>query len=155
IALSSASSLLLGGAAACIVAPAAHAQEAAPLSLDQAIARAIDYDPGLRAAQAGVDAAIGGRTQARTRPNPELDAEVENFDGTGELRGFDSAETTFSLSQEVEIGGQRRARIRLAERELQGAELDRAIRGLDLIRDVQLAYYGALAADELANIERE
>jgi cobalt-zinc-cadmium efflux system outer membrane protein len=93
--------------------------------------------------------------QARVRPNPTLDAEVENFNGPGDLRGFDGAETTFSLSQEVELGGRRNARMRLADRELHGAELDRVLRGLDLVRDVQSAYYDALAAEELVAIARE
>lgn len=138
-----------------IIAPAALAQEAAPLTLQDAIVRAVDADPGLRAANAGVDAARGSLRQARVRPNPTLDAEVENFNGPGDLRGFDGAETTFSLSQEVEMGGRRSARMRLADRELHGAELDRVLRGLDLVRDVQSAYYDALAAEELVTIARE
>ncbi len=142
-------------AAVPMLSVAAHAQEAAPLTLQDAIGRAIEADPGLRAADAGVDAARGGLRQARVRPNPTLDAEVENFNGEGDLRGFDGAETTFSLSQEVELGGRRSARIRLADRELRGAELERAVRGLDLIRDVQTAYYDALAAAELVLIAEE
>lgn len=138
-----------------VLAPAALAQEAAPLTLQDAIARAVDADPGLRAANAGVEAARGGLRQARARPNPTLDAEVENFNGPGDLRGFDGAETTFSLSQEVELGGRRSARMRLADRELHGAELDHVLRGLDLVRDVQSAYYDALAAEELVAIARE
>lgn len=137
------------------MAPAALAQEAVPLTLDDAIARAVDADPGVRAAGAGVDAARGGLRQARVRPNPELSTQVESFNGPGDLRGFDGAETTFALSQEVELGGRRRARINVAERDLHGAELDRVLRGLDLIRDVQTAYYEALAAEELVAIERE
>ena len=148
----------LGGsllALAPIIAPAALAQESAPLTLQDAIARAVEADPGLRAANAGVEAAQGSLRQARVRPNPTLDAEVENFNGQGDLRGFDGAETTFSLSQEVELGGRRSARVRLADRELHGAELDHILRGLDLIRDVQSAYYDALAAEELVAIARE
>lgn len=155
IALSTSTSFLLGAPLAVAMAPSALAQEAAALTLNDAVARALDHDPGLRAAQAGVDAAVGGRRQARVRPNPELAIEVENFNGSGALRGFDGSETTFTLSQEIELGGQRPARIALAERELRGAELDRVLRGLDLIRDVQQAYYAALAADEMAEIERE
>ncbi len=131
------------------------AQSVTPLGLTQAIERAIDADPGLRAAGAAVDAAVGSRQQARARANPELGIEVENFGGSDEQRGFDAAETTFSLSQEVDVAGQRRARVRLAERELHGAELERIVRGLDLIRDVQVAYYEALAAEELVTIARE
>lgn len=138
-----------------VIESAALAQEVAPLTLQDAIARAVRADPGLRAATAGVDAARGGLRQARVRPNPTLDAEVENFNGRDDLRGFDGAETTFSLSQEVELGGQRGARMRLADRELHGAELDRVLRGLELVRDVQSAYYAALAAEELVAIERE
>lgn len=141
--------------AALVIAAPANAQEAAPLTLQTALERAIESDPGLRAAGASVDAALGSVRQARTRPNPELGAEVENFNGSGELRGFDGAETTFSLSQEVELGGQRRARVRMADRELHGAELDRMLRGLDLLRDVQTAYFDALAAQELVAIARE
>lgn len=125
------------------------------LTLDDAIARAIDADPGFRAAQAGVDAARGNRRQASVRANPELGVEVENFNGRGDLRGFQGAESTFTLSQEVEVFGQRRARIRVADRQLHGAELDRALAGLDLVRDVQIAYYDALAANELVAIESE
>lgn len=151
-------SLTLGlsvGAAA-IVSPAqAQVASERSLTLEQAITAAIDGDPGLRAAGAGVDAALGSRRQARARANPELGVEVENFNGRDELRGFDGAETTFTLSQQVDLSGQRRARIRVAERELHGAELDRVVRGLDLVRDVQSAYYEALAADERVAIERE
>lgn len=147
------------GLSVCVaaIAPPAQAQVAAEqtLTLEQSIAAAIESDPGLRAAGAGVDAALGSRRQARARSNPELGVEVENFNGRDDLRGFDGAETTFTLSQQVDLGGQRRARIRVAERDLHGAELDRVIRGLDLVRDVQAAYYDALAAQERVAIERE
>ena len=142
-------------AATPFIATTAIAQQQSVLTLDGAIDRAVEADPGIRAAAAGVDAARGGVRQARVRPNPELSAEVDNFNGRDDLRGFSGAETTFSLSQEIELGNQRGARIRLADRELHGAELDRVLRGLDLIRDVQIAYYDALAAQELVLITEE
>lgn len=154
-ALSTSTCLLLSSGANALLFTSAFAQSTAPLTLEDALARAIEADPGLRAADAGVDAARGGLRQARTHPNPELSAEVENFNGEGELRGFDGAETTFSLSQEIELGGRRGARVQLADRELHGAELERVVRGLDLIRDVQIAYFDALAAQELVTIAQE
>jgi cobalt-zinc-cadmium efflux system outer membrane protein len=146
---------LLSLAPAIVLAAPAVAQQAGPLTLQDAIARAVESDPSLQAAGAGIDAARGSVRQARTRPNPELSAEVENFNGRGDLRGFSSAESTFSVAQEIELGGQRSARMRLADRQLHGAELDRVLRGLDLIKDVQTAYYDALAAGELVLIEQE
>lgn len=137
-----------------LTAPAA-AQQAAPLTIQDAIARAIESDPSIKAAGAGVDAARGTVRQARARPNPELSAEVENFGGRDDLRGFSGAESTFGVAQEIELGGQRSARMRLADRQLHGAELDRVLRGLDLIKDVQTAYYDALAAGELVIIAQE
>ena len=133
------------------------AQEAslAPLAFTDALSRAFDADPGLRAAGAGEEAAQGGLRQARARPNPVLSTEVENFNGPGDLKGFSSAETTFSLSQEIDVAGQRGARVDLARRELHGAELDLVLRGLDLARDVQTAYFDALATQELVVIARE
>lgn len=145
----------LSAIAAPLIAPPALAQERTALTMESAIERALQSDPGIRAATAGVDAARGGMRQARVRPNPELSAEVENFNGQGDLRGFSGAETTFSLSQEIELGGRRSARIRLADRELHGAELDQVLRGLDLARDVQTAYFEALAAQELVVISQE
>ena len=144
-----------GAAAALVAAAPAFAQQGAPLTLDSALARAIETDPGLQAAFAGVDAARGDLRQARTRPNPDLSVEVENFNGPGDLRGLQGAETTFALSQEVELGGQRRARINLADRELHGAELDRVLAGLDLLREVQTAYFEALAAQQKVVIARQ
>ncbi|MBT9446662.1 MAG: TolC family protein [Hyphomonadaceae bacterium] len=152
---SATSHLAVLAAAAPLLAPAALAQTSPPLALRDAVGLAIEADPGLRAAGASVDAARGGVRQARVRLNPELSTEVENFGGKDDLRGLQGAETTISLAQEVELGGQRKARIRVADRELHGAELERVLRGLDLIRDVQTAYYAALAAEEIVSIERE
>ncbi|HWA21954.1 MAG TPA: TolC family protein [Caulobacterales bacterium] len=133
-----------------LTSPVAVAQTAA-LTLDDAIARAVETDPGLAAASSGIDAALGGVRQARVRPNPTAGADIENVT----RRGGEPRDTTLSISQEIELGGRRSARINLADRELRGAELDRALRGLDLIRDVQTAYFDALVAQELVSIEQE
>lgn len=133
----------------------AAAQESVRLTLDDAISRAVAADPGLRAAGAGVDAARGGVRQARARPNPELSTDVENFNGRDDLRGFSGSETTIGITQQIEVGGRRSARIGLANRELHGAELDRVLRGLELARNTQSAYYDALAAQELVGIATE
>ncbi len=133
----------------------AFAQTGAPLTLEEALQRAADADPRLRAAEAGVEAAEAGARQARARLNPVLDLEVENFGGSDSLRGFDGAESTFRLSQPLERGGRRDARAALADRELSAAEVDALIRRLDVFEEVQRAFFEALAADELVEIATE
>ncbi len=136
------------------LATAAHAQTGA-LTLDEALARAAAADPRLRAAGAGVDAATGGVRQARSRPNPELGIEVENFGGEGALRGLDGAETTFRITQPIERGGSRRARMAVAAHAFNSATLDALIARLDLLEEVQRAYYDALATEALVKVAAE
>src|SRR5262245_25257880 len=44
------------------------------LTLEDAVARALDREPSLRAARTSVDAALGMQRQAALRPNPSLTA---------------------------------------------------------------------------------
>lgn len=135
-------------------ASSAWAQEDA-LSLTQALRMAEQADPRLRAADAGLDAAQAAVRQARTRPNPTLDLEVENFGGQDSLRGFDGAETTFRLSQPLERGGRRQARVAVAAQERSAAEAEALIARLDVFQDVQRAYFDALTTAALVTIAEE
>ena len=58
-----------------------------------------------------LDAAKARARQAAVLPNPVLGVDVENTQGTGPYSGFDSAETTVSLSQPLDLWGRRRADI--------------------------------------------
>ena len=57
---------------------------------------------------------------AGLRPNPEVAVQSENFTGSGEFKNGEQAERTLQLSQMVELGGKRPARIAVAnaDREL-------------------------------------
>lgn len=136
------------------LAGAATAQQA-PLTLDEALRRTADADPRLRSAEAGVDAAEAGVQQAGVRRNPVLDLELENFGGSDTLRGLDGSESTFRLSQQVERGGRRNARVALADRELDAAGREALVRRLDVFEEAQRAYYDAVAADALVEIAAE
>ena len=48
--------------------------------------------------------------QAGLRPNPEIEAEVEEFAGTGDLSGLAAAETTLLARQRLETSGKRSKR---------------------------------------------
>ena len=58
------------------------------LSLEQAIARAIEQEPSLRAARSQLDGAKGTKTQASLRPNPSV-----SFDRREEPGGTDNLTT--------------------------------------------------------------
>lgn len=84
------------------------------LSPAQALDEAAARSPAVVAADAEVAAAEARARQAGYRSNPELSLEVENFAGTGELRGLRSTETTLAVNQRLDLGGRRSARVSAA-----------------------------------------
>ncbi len=122
------------------------------LTLSDAIRKALDNSPRIRAAAAAAEAAEGAENQAGHRPNPEISFEMENVAGSGSLGGTDSAEFTYSLTQTVEIGGKRSARINAAEAARGAAVEALAVERLNLERDVRIAYLNILAEDEALSL---
>ncbi len=80
----------------------------------QAIHYAMEYNPSLQGQRAELRALQAEITQAKTRPNPEMDFEIENFAGTGGSRGLDGAEITTAMTQPLETAGKRSKRTRVA-----------------------------------------
>ncbi|MFV3074383.1 TolC family protein [Niveispirillum fermenti] len=119
-----------------------------PARLDpaEAVALALARSPRTAAAAARLDAAAGAAQQAAALPNPELSVEMENFRGSGPYRGFDSVETTYSLSQTIELGGKRGARKDAAAAARDASRQDLALARQDLARDVRQAFTAAVAA---------
>jgi cobalt-zinc-cadmium efflux system outer membrane protein len=105
--------------------------------------------------QAEIAAAQGRLTQAGAWRNPELALDVENFAGKGPLDGFDSAETTLSVSQTLELGGKRQARIAGARQDLNLARVRDAQARVDYAAALALAYAEAEAADAKATQAQE
>src|SRR5690606_24151603 len=86
----------------------ASTQLASSLRLDDALQRAVTQNPALAVARGELGAADAARLQAALWPNPELGFEVEGSDSS-------SREVTLMLSQPLELGGQRAARIEVAD----------------------------------------
>ncbi|OYW27299.1 MAG: hypothetical protein B7Z44_12805 [Caulobacter sp. 12-67-6] len=126
----------------------AKAQTAPPaLSLTEALTKAATSDPTLAGSEARVAAAQANQRQAGVGPNPTLGVELENFAGTGAYSLLDRTEATVSYQQTLERGGKREARTGRARAEVEVARLRRAVRTLDLLRDVQVSYAEAAAAE--------
>ncbi|QNN65614.1 TolC family protein [Sphingomonas rhizophila] len=118
------------------------------LSLPQALDEAAARSPAIVAAEAEVAAAEARIRQAGYRSNPELSVEVENFAGTGELRGLRSTETTVALNQRLDLGGRRSARVNAAQAALEVQKLKLAMAKADLLQSVREQFARAIAARE-------
>ena len=129
---------LLGATALWAVASVAQAQT---LTLDSALQTAFANNPDLAAAQWEIDIAQGARQQAGLIPNP-----VASWDAEDTRRN--SRTTTVKLSQTLELGGKRGARIEVATRGQDAAALTLEQRRNGLRADVIDGYYGALRAQE-------
>lgn len=79
--------------------------------------------PAALEADALTQAAEARVRQARARPNPTVGLEAENAFGTGPYSGFDNAEATLTVSQDLELFGRRTARINAARAEAGTAAL--------------------------------
>lgn len=141
-------SALLAGALALSGRPAF----AEPITLEQAISKAADAAPLLRADEAAIAAARAGRVQASVRPNPSITLESENFVGTGSYDVFRQAEITATYSQQLERGGKRQARIGLADSEIGVAEASARVSRLDLAAAVERAFIDVLIARQVVDI---
>ncbi|HUT01037.1 MAG TPA: TolC family protein [Phycisphaerae bacterium] len=126
-----------------------------PLSLRTALGLALARSPSLAGFSWSIRQAEAEQLQAAVLPNPELEAEFENFAGSGEFRGTRALETTIALSQLVELGGKREKRLDLARQDSKLAGWDYEARRLEVLTDVTKQFVGVLARQEKLALARE
>lgn len=117
------------------------ARQAAALTLAEAMLQARQTNPELSAARHELEAAEGARVQAGALPNPTLEAQWED-------QRRETRTTTLTLSQPIELGGKRGARIEAAERAIDIARSQLDARQTDLEASVTSAFFAALVAQE-------
>ncbi|MBD0679922.1 TolC family protein [Pseudomonas sp. PSB11] len=118
------------------------------LTLDQALRTALAANPELAAAQWDISIADGDRKQAGLIPNPTVSLEAEDT-------RRNSRTTTVLLSQPIELGGKRGARIEVASRaqDAVGIELERKRNALRA--DVVQAFSSAQTAQQRLQLSRQ
>lgn len=131
--------LLLSLAIAASALPAMA--QAAPLTLERALQSAFAHNPSLAAAQWEIGVAEGDRQQAGLIPNPQVSWEAEDTRRR-------SRTTTLMLSQPLELGGKRGARIEVAERAQDAAGIELERRRNELRADVFQAFYNSTIAQQ-------
>lgn len=102
------------GAALALAQAAAADDPQAPLSLREAVRLALERNPDLQTFAFELRAQDARAQQAALRPAPALSVDLEHAFGTGNFKGTGAAETTFALSQVIELGGKRGRRTALA-----------------------------------------
>ena len=110
------------------------------ITLPQALQRALAANPRLTAAERDIGIAGGLRIQAGVLPNPEVSFELDNALGSGPYKGFRSAETNLQLSQLVELGGKREARIAAGEEGIGAAVWQRRATRLEVLSNTAIAF---------------
>ena len=131
-----------------------QAASAETVTLEKAIAKAVEAAPLLKADDAAVAAARAGRVQAGVKPNPSVTVEAENFVGTGSYGVLGQAEITATYNQPIERGGKRAARIALADKDVDVAQASANVTRLDLAASVQRAFFDVLIAKDVLQISR-
>jgi cobalt-zinc-cadmium efflux system outer membrane protein len=141
-------------AAAFLLSQGSGAQESLPaLTLEQALARAREHAPLLRAARLRVEEARGRLAGAslRLRENPVVEAAA----GRRDTGSASEEELELGFSQTFETGGRRDARIASANAAIERAAAEAESAERRLLRDVAVGFHEALHARELVELAGE
>ncbi len=138
-------SVLRLACAAVAAAVSVSAQTPATLSLDEALARALDANRTVQAARAGRAVDVAGIRVAGQRPNPEVSYEQEK----------ETPHVAIAGSVPIEVAGKRGKRITAAEATLAVTDAEIAQTAAQIRSDVRRAYYQAVASVRRLDITQE
>jgi len=125
------------------------------ITLQQALALALMQNPGLKSYSWQVRSAQADKLQASLKPNPEFSVYIEDFGGSGDLRGFEGYESSYLFSQLIEVGGKRKKRYAVASLEKKIAEWDYRAKRLEVFTDVISAFNDVLSAQQRLELDIE
>jgi len=127
-----------------VIVPDVHGE----VTLAQAVATALARSPELSAASADVGIREALVLQAGLRPNPSVGVDVQDVGGYGDRKGWESGQTTLTVSQPLELGGKRARRRRAAELERDVVYWEVEVRRRNLVAEVTRAFVATLVAQE-------
>lgn len=124
------------------------------LTLDEAIRLALANNPSLRASEAQLNAATARAFQARKWSNPELELAAEEWP-LENGRGFSDAKQTIGVAQTLPFPGKKSLDRRIGSEGVKLSEAEVALRRTELVRDVKVAFFNALAAAQRLSVADE
>ncbi|MDD5277754.1 MAG: TolC family protein [Methylovulum sp.] len=134
--------------------PSVPEEPAGILVLSQALALALTQNPELSAYAWESRAQEAAALQAKLFPNPTFDANAANF-GNQVIKGFDGDVVTLQLSQLIELGGKRAARMEAAALTKQLADWDYETKRADVLTQVAQAFIEVLSAQQRLVLARQ
>jgi len=125
------------------------------ITLRQALALALERSPALKAYSLEIRAREARALQAGLLPNPDIEAFLENFGGSGSVEGFKGNETTILLSQLVPLSGRISKQRKVAGLNAGLAGWDYEAARLDVLTNTAKAYADLVAAERRLAIVNE
>jgi len=119
-----------------------------PLTLNKSVALALMHHPQLAVFTFEKRAREARALQSGLIPNPQLEVMVEDALGSGSFNGFSQSQTTIQLSQLIELGGKRAARLRANTLSTKLADWDYETKRIDVLTQVAKAYVRVLKAQQ-------
>ncbi len=122
----------------------------APLSLRDAVEKALQSRPSLKAEDERVAEAQGLERQAKLLANPEFQFQNENLrPGQTYTRDVD---TLAMISEPLDVLGKRKQRIAVAAEDVNRAQADRNLTRAQIVQRVKLAYWAARGSQEILDV---
>ena len=126
-----------------------------PITLKDAVALALTHNPYLKAFSFEKRAKEARALQSGLRSNPKLNISVEDTAGTGGFNGFDQSQTTIQLSQLIELGGKRAARLRSNNLSKKLADWDYETKRMDVLTQVARSYALLLKSQQQTKLTKD
>jgi cobalt-zinc-cadmium efflux system outer membrane protein len=124
------------------------------ITFREAINHTLEYSPSVKAAYAEIEARHGEAFQASRRLNPELALDIEDLPNSGGIAAEDSGES-LQISQTIELGGKRLARLAAANLEASLAGWDFEVARLQAATDAAQLFVDVIASQERLAILQE
>ena len=125
------------------------------ITLKKAVALALLNNPQLQAFSFEQRAREARALQSDLMPNPQLEIMVEDAVGSGNFNGFNQSQTTIQLSQLVELGGKRAARLRANTLSKKLADWDYETKRMQVLTQVAKAYADVLKAQQQVSLTED
>ena len=125
------------------------------ISLRNALEATLANNPRMRSFPLRAEALLGEKDTAGLKPAFSIGAQLEDALGTGDIQDFTGAETTLSLSNVIEMGGKRAARVRVVNRRIDALNAEQRVVELDLLTEVVRRFIDVASAQEQVSLQSQ